>query len=57
MLMSSNKEKFTLFKDLSSEEKMLSFLPDSVRMFLDMLFSGKDKNKNCYNWTVNCPAH
>jgi hypothetical protein len=45
MLMSSNKEKFTLLKDLSSEEQMLSFLPDSVRMFLDMLFSGKDKKK------------
>lgn len=45
MLMSSNKEKLTLLKDLSSEEQMLSFLPDSVRMFLDMLFSGKDKKK------------
>ena len=40
MLMSSNKEKLTLLK-----ERMLSFLPDSVCMFLDMLFSGKDKKK------------
>lgn len=41
MLLPSNKEEFTLLNDLSSEEEMLSFFPDSVRMFLDIFSLGK----------------
>jgi hypothetical protein len=41
MLLPPNKEEFTFLQDLSSEEEILRFIPNSFRIFLDILFTGK----------------
>ena len=43
--MTKNTEEFELFESLSSEEKVLNFIPASLRTFLSLLFVGTTKNK------------
>ena len=45
MLLLPNKEEFTLSNDLSSAEKLLDFVPETLQTFLEILFVGKLKSK------------